>query len=236
MAIASVGEDENDADDEIEIPEINLDKRKRSETTPHTKALSKTSKKRKEYWSTKKPSNLRPPRKAKTLCLKRLFHQEEDEELRNDDKDIPKEAPLSAAYDCSRLSLRTSDSDIEEPINTSEWDDYDTSNTPTYFNRAYYDTLKDYPNFSPTKLPTTVVPGKVYNLSKIPPPGSILTNQPLALTSTYEKIEKGRVYELSNLPSPPSRNVQHLQSTPRKVSKPLGKSRLARLRKRLFKH
>ena len=235
VAMVSI-RDVHDADDEMEIPEPEKTKRKRSDTTPHTKGLKTSSKKLKEFWSTKKPLSHRPPRKARTLCLKRLFHEDVEEELRDHQKDIAEEAILSAAIHSPRMTLQTSDSDIEEPINTSDWDEQDIASTPTYFDRAYYDSLIDYPNFSPTKLPTTVEPGRVYNLSKIPPPGSILNSQLLPLASYNQKLETGRVYDLSNLHSPPSRNKQHLQSTPRKFSKAVGKSKLARLRKRLFKH
>ena len=54
------------------------------------------------------------------------------------------------------------------------------------------------------------------------------------MTTYHQKLEYGRVYDLSMLPSPPSID-RNKESTPKKYSKPLGKSRLAKLRKRLFR-
>ncbi len=145
------------------------------------------------------------------------------------------DAVASIGVNSARIMLNTSDSEIEEPLDVGDWDQNDVSGTPSYFDNAFCGPLTNFPEFTPAELPERVEPGRVYNLSKIPPLGSLNPNKPLSLSSYQEIIEPGRVYDLSHLASPPSlQNNKH--STPKKYTKSLGKSKLARIRKTLFKH
>ena len=223
-----------EADDESDVP---------------TGAISKriyVKKNVKEQWSLEKPLNYRLPRRARTECLKKLSNRRLSkspqnntengiETLRDNDLHNSLVAIASAETDHRRVILTTSDSEIEEPQEAGDWDQNDISGTPSYFDNAFCGTMINFPEFTPTELPIKVIPGKVYNLSKIPPLGSLNTNEPLALSSYHQELQHGRVYSFSHLASPPSLQTNK-QSTPKKYTKSLGKSKLARIRKRLFKH
>ena len=191
-------------------------------------------KKFKETWSLEKPQNHRPPRKARTECLKKLSSLNSPlEKLRDSSTNSCNEAILSAATEHTRIRIETSDSEIEEPIDSSDWDKNDLSGTPSYFNNAYCEPVFNFLELAPTEIPSTINPGRVYDLSNLPVPQPFLNTEPLALTSYNQKLQDGRVYDLSLLPSPPSLEMNR-HSTPRKYTKATGK--LTRLRKRLFKH
>ena len=201
-------------------------------------------KKVREQWSIERPQHYRPPRRARTECLKKLSnrrspnspHTEDMETLREwNPIQLSVDAAASVRTDQSRIILNTSDSEIEEPFEAGDWDQNDVSGTPSYFDNAFCGTIANILEITPTELPEHVIPGKVYNLSKIPPLESLSSNKPLAMTSYQEKLEPGRVYNFSHLASPPSLQINK-QSTPKKYTKSLGKSKLARIRKRLFKH
>ncbi len=236
-------------EDETQIQQTPSDDNNFGEIDTLTGAISKRRYKKnivKEQWSTDKPLNYRLPRRARTECLKKLSNRRlskspqrpnDDviETLRNHDIINSIDMIRSTESNNTRVILNTSDSEIEEPEEAGDWDQNDISGTPSYFDNAFCGSIMNFPDFAPTELPVNVIPGKVYNLSKIPPPGSLCTSEPLALTSYNQKLEHGRVYSLSLLPSPPSLK-KNKQSTPKKYTKSLGKSKLAQIRKRLFKH
>ena len=193
-------------------------------------------KKIKEAWSLEKPPNHRPPRKARTECLKKLYNKNNSiETLRNDYSQHSKVVLLSAAIDHTREISDTTDTEIEEPIESSDWDKNDLSGTPSYFNNAYCESEFNFLELAPTEIPTQINPGRVYDLTNLPLPQPLINTEPLALTSYTQKLQDGRVYDLSLLPSPPSLEMNR-HSTPRKYIKAEKRSKLTRLRKRLFKH
>ena len=228
-------EENHEADDDTDTPTGCISKRKF------------VKRKVREHWSVDKPLNYRLPRRARTECLKKLSNRRlsisphnipevSSETLRDGNPlHLSVDAVASIEINSARIMLNTSDSEIEEPLDVGDWDQNDVSGTPSYFDNAFCGPLTNFPEFTPAELPERVVPGRVYNLSKIPPLGSLNPNKPLSLTSYQEIIEPGRVYDLSHLASPPSlQNNKH--STPKKYTKSLGKSKLARIRKTLFKH
>jgi hypothetical protein len=191
-------------------------------------------KKKKEIWSTEKPLSYRPPRKARTQCLRKLYGKSDTEEVLRDDTfaNTINDPLMSTVSNFTRLVLNTSDSEIEEPNADTDWDENDMSGTPSYFNNAFCESEIDFLDIAPTEMPNILEPGRVYNLSNLPPPGSITTNEPLRMTTHHHSVEYGRVYDLSMLPSPPSKD-RNKESTLIKYSKSLGKSTLAKLRKKL---
>ena len=193
--------------------------------------------KKKEAWSTERPLSYRPPRRARAKCLRRLYGKDDSEEVLRDNKfaNTTNDPLLSTVSNFTRLVINTSDSEIEEPNADTDWDENDVLGTPSYFDTAFCVPEMDFPDFAPSEMPTVLESGRVYDLSNLPPPGSLRTNEPLRMSTHHQNVEYGRVYDLSMLPSPPSKD-RNTESTPRKYSKSLGRSKLARLRKRLFKH
>ena len=221
--------------DDVLSNDVNIEADEDTDTPTGTIPKRKLTRKRKECWSVEKPVNFRPPRKARTECLKKLSNKSHPvETLRDHHTSICAEAVLSSVTENTRLAFATSDSDINEPIESSDWDKNDLSATPSYFNNAYSEPHFNFAEIAPTEL-KSIIPGRVYNLSNLPSPQPWVNTEPLAMTCYNERLQEGRVYNLSLLPSPPSLTINN-QSTPKKVTKSLGKSRLTRLRKRLFKH